>query len=216
MLYVHYNPFYLFHVVSGHGMADPAVKCTLLAIFIRAIPFLLLLSINSLLRSNSAQLQRCSAYRTKAPVAHCCIKCLCCSCNEPQCSLGSQTACTQCTCSTLPGVIVPGTGSYPSNTASPNRLRFTVQQKKQHSGTETVQVFIKTEEDDEKELPPSLSLLFFFLTSRFIVVISGNRYLGCHHCTEFLRCLAETFERTQLSSSCVQNSVKTLVTCRAI
>jgi hypothetical protein len=54
---------------------------------------------------------------------------LCCPCLEPQFSLGSQTACTQCTSSTLPGVVVPGTGSQPSNTASTNRLLFTVQQK---------------------------------------------------------------------------------------
>ncbi len=55
---------------------------------------------------------------------------LCCPCLEPQFfSLGSQTACTQCTSSTLPGVVVPGTGSQTSNTASPNRLWFTVQQK---------------------------------------------------------------------------------------
>ncbi len=54
---------------------------------------------------------------------------LCCPCLELLFSLGSQTACTQCTSSTLPGVIVPGTGSQPSYTASPNRLRFTLQQK---------------------------------------------------------------------------------------
>jgi len=50
---------------------------------------------------------------------------LCCPCLEPLFSLGSQTACTQCTFSTLPGVCVPGTGSQPSYKASPNRLRFT-------------------------------------------------------------------------------------------
>ena len=54
---------------------------------------------------------------------------LCCPCLELLFSLSSQTACTQCTFSTLPGVIVPGTGSQPSYTASPNRLRFTLQQK---------------------------------------------------------------------------------------
>jgi hypothetical protein len=43
---------------------------------------------------------------------------LCCPCLEPLFSLGSQTACTQCTFSTLPGVIVPGTGSQPAYTAS--------------------------------------------------------------------------------------------------
>jgi hypothetical protein len=43
---------------------------------------------------------------------------LCCPCLEPLFSLGSQTACTQCTSSILPGVIVPGTGSQPSYTAS--------------------------------------------------------------------------------------------------
>jgi hypothetical protein len=53
-LNIHYNPFYLFHVVFGHGMADLALKCILLATFIKAIPFLLLLSINFLLCSNSA------------------------------------------------------------------------------------------------------------------------------------------------------------------
>jgi hypothetical protein len=35
-------------VSGGHGMADLAVKCILLAIFIKAIPFFLLLSINFL------------------------------------------------------------------------------------------------------------------------------------------------------------------------
>jgi hypothetical protein len=43
---------------------------------------------------------------------------LCYLCLEPLFSLGSQTACTQCTFSTLPGVIVSGTGSQPSYTAS--------------------------------------------------------------------------------------------------
>ncbi len=66
---------------------------------------------------------------------------LCCFCLEPLFSLGSQTACTQCTSSTLPGVIVPGTGSQPSNTASPNRLRFTFQQKNSMSGTDVVSVY---------------------------------------------------------------------------
>jgi hypothetical protein len=62
---------------------------------------------------------------------------LCCPCLEQQFSLGSQTACTQCTSSTLPSVVVPGTGSQPSNTAtaSPNRHRFTVQQKNSIRGT---------------------------------------------------------------------------------
>jgi hypothetical protein len=38
---------------NAHDMAGFAVQCTLLAMFIEAIPFLLLLSINSLLCSNS-------------------------------------------------------------------------------------------------------------------------------------------------------------------
>ncbi len=54
---------------------------------------------------------------------------LCCSCLEPLFSLGSQTACTQCTFSTLPGVIVPGTGSQPSYTASSEQapIHFTAE-----------------------------------------------------------------------------------------
>ncbi len=56
---------------------------------------------------------------------------LCCPCLEPQFSLGSQTACSQCTSS------VPGTGSRPSNTASPNRLWFTVQQKNSTLGDQS-------------------------------------------------------------------------------
>ena len=54
---------------------------------------------------------------------------LCCPCLEPLFSLGSQTACTQCTFSTLPGVIVPGTGSQPSYTASSEQapIHFTAE-----------------------------------------------------------------------------------------
>jgi hypothetical protein len=54
---------------------------------------------------------------------------LCCSRLEPLFSLGSQTACTQCTFSTLPGVIVPGTGSQPSYTASSEQapIHFTAE-----------------------------------------------------------------------------------------
>ncbi len=44
---------------------------------------------------------------------------LCCPRLEPLFSLGLQTACTQYTSSILPGVVVPGTGSQPSNTVSP-------------------------------------------------------------------------------------------------
>ncbi len=60
---------------------------------------------------------------------------LCCSCLEPLFSLGSQTACTPCTFSTLPGVIVPGTGSQPSYTASSEQapIHFTAENSK--SGT---------------------------------------------------------------------------------
>jgi hypothetical protein len=54
---------------------------------------------------------------------------LCCPCLEPLFSLGSQTACTQCTFSTLPGVIVQGTGSQPSYTASSEQtpIHFTAE-----------------------------------------------------------------------------------------
>ena len=54
---------------------------------------------------------------------------LCYSCLEPLFSLGSQTACTHCTFSTLPGVIVPGTGSQPSYTASSDQapIHFTAE-----------------------------------------------------------------------------------------
>jgi hypothetical protein len=54
---------------------------------------------------------------------------LCCPCLEPLFSLGSQTACTQCTFSTLPGVLVPGTGSQPSYTASSEQapIHFTAE-----------------------------------------------------------------------------------------
>jgi hypothetical protein len=64
---------------------------------------------------------------------------LCRSCLEPLFSLGSQTACTQCTFSTLPGVIVPGTGSQPSYTASSEQapIHFTAENSK--SGTNTYQ-----------------------------------------------------------------------------
>ncbi len=40
---------------------------------------------------------------------------LCCPFLEPLFSLRSQTACTQCTSSTLSGVVVLGTGFQPSN-----------------------------------------------------------------------------------------------------
>jgi hypothetical protein len=60
---------------------------------------------------------------------------LCYYCLEPLFSLGSQTAWTQCTFSTLPGVIVPGTGSQPSYTASSEQapIHFTAENSK--SGT---------------------------------------------------------------------------------
>jgi hypothetical protein len=54
---------------------------------------------------------------------------LCCPCLEPLFSLGSQTAFTQCTFITLPGVIVPGTCSQPSYTASSEQapIHFTAE-----------------------------------------------------------------------------------------
>ncbi len=58
-----------------------------------------------------------------------------CSCLEPLFSLGSQTACTQCTFSTLPGVIVPGTGSQPSYTASSEQAPIHFTAEKSMSGT---------------------------------------------------------------------------------
>jgi hypothetical protein len=60
---------------------------------------------------------------------------LCCSCLEPLFSLGSQTACTQCTFSTLPGVIVPGTGSQPSYTASSEQAPIHFTAENSMSGT---------------------------------------------------------------------------------
>jgi hypothetical protein len=60
---------------------------------------------------------------------------LCCSCLEPLFSLGSQTACTACTFSTLPGVIVPGTGSQPSHTASSEQAPIHFTAEKSISGT---------------------------------------------------------------------------------
>ncbi len=61
---------------------------------------------------------------------------LCCSCLEPLFSLGSQTACTQCTFSTLPGVIVPGTGSQPSYTASSEQAPIYFTAENSISGTD--------------------------------------------------------------------------------
>jgi hypothetical protein len=60
---------------------------------------------------------------------------LCCSCLEPLFSLGSQTACT-CTFSTLPGVIVPGTGSQPSYTASSEQAPIHFTAENSMSGTD--------------------------------------------------------------------------------
>jgi len=60
---------------------------------------------------------------------------LCCSCLEPLFSLGSQTACTQCTFSTLPGVIVPGTGFQPSYTASSEQAPIHFTAENSMSGT---------------------------------------------------------------------------------
>ncbi len=61
---------------------------------------------------------------------------LCCPCLEPLFSLGSQTACTQCTFSTLPGVIVLGTGSQPSYTASSEQAPIHFAAENSISGTE--------------------------------------------------------------------------------
>jgi hypothetical protein len=60
---------------------------------------------------------------------------LCCSCLEPLFSLSSQTACTQCTFSTLPGVIVRGTGSQPSYTASSEQAPIHFTAENSMSGT---------------------------------------------------------------------------------
>ncbi len=69
---------------------------------------------------------------------------LCCSCLEPLFSLGSQTACTQCTSSTLPGVIVPGTGSQPSYTASSEQapIHFTAEKSKSGTTYEAYQLLV--------------------------------------------------------------------------
>jgi hypothetical protein len=60
---------------------------------------------------------------------------LCCPCLEPLFSLGSQTACTHCTFSTLPGVIVPRTGSQPSYTASSEQAPIHFAAENSISGT---------------------------------------------------------------------------------
>ena len=63
---------------------------------------------------------------------------LCCPCLELLFSLSSQTACTQCTFSTLPGVIVPGTGSQPSYTASSEQAPIHFTAENSMSGTVSV------------------------------------------------------------------------------
>jgi hypothetical protein len=65
---------------------------------------------------------------------------LCCPCLEPLFSLGSQTACTQCRFSTLPGVIVPGTGSQPSYTASSEQAPIHFTAENSISGTTVLYV----------------------------------------------------------------------------
>ncbi len=76
-----------------------------------------------------------------------------CSYYRLQCSLGSLAACTHCASSTLPGVFFPGIGSKLLNTETPNWLRYTVQCKKQHSGTITIfQIILESTVDNRS--PP--------------------------------------------------------------
>ncbi len=93
----------------------------------KAIPFLPFISLFS---CYVAILHNCSdAVHTQAPAAHHCRKCPLLSLSWTTIFSGSQTACTQCTFSTLPGVIVPGTGSQPSYTASSEQapIHFTAE-----------------------------------------------------------------------------------------
>ncbi len=66
---------------------------------------------------------------------------LCCPCLEPLFSLGLQTACIQYTFSTLPGVIVPGTGSQPSHTASSEQAPIHFTAENSISGTDVYLMF---------------------------------------------------------------------------
>jgi hypothetical protein len=95
---------------------------------------------------------------------------LCCSCLEPLFSLGSQTACTQCTFSTLPGVIVLGTGSQSSYTASSEQAPIHF--------TEAVDMNGRFQKQGGKNwfLPNEMNANRFFWDSHWLEIWSNHFY----------------------------------------